>query len=100
MLKISEKGDALILTVSVKASAHHDRIVGEKDSSLAVEVTAPPVEGKANKAVLKLVARSLRVAPSRVTIVGGEKSRTKRIAVSCVSRGDIERLASGDTTRS
>ena len=99
MLKIAEKGDSLLFTVSVKASARQDRIVGERDSSLMVEVSAPPVEGKANRAVLKLIARRLNVAPSLVTIVGGEKSRTKRIAVSSVSRSDIERLASGDTTR-
>jgi uncharacterized protein (TIGR00251 family) len=100
MLKIGEKGDTLILTVSVKASARRERIAGEKDASLMLEVTAPPVEGKANRAVALLIARSLGVAPSRVTIVGGEKSKTKRVAVSGVSREALERLASVDTTRS
>jgi uncharacterized protein (TIGR00251 family) len=99
MLTVGQKGDALLFVVSVKASARRDRIVGERERALMVEVTAPAVEGKANRAVTGLIAKSLGVAPSRVTIVGGQRSRTKRIAVSGVSREDIERLAA-DTTPS
>ena len=98
MLTITEKGDLLILTLSVKAGARHNRVVGEKDTTLSVEVTAPPVEGKANKAVCTLIARSLDVAPTRVAIVSGEKSRLKRVSISGVSRADIERLG-GTSTR-
>jgi uncharacterized protein len=46
-----------------------------------VRVTAPPVEGRANDALRRLVARRAGVAPSRVTLVRGEKSREKTLAV-------------------
>jgi hypothetical protein len=56
-------------------------------------VAAPPVEGKANAAVIKLIAGSLDVAPSRVSIVSGHKSKKKRIAVSGVDPARVLRLA-------
>lgn len=56
---------------------------------LQAKVTAPPVGGKANKALCKLIAKRLGVAPSRVSVVHGEKSRDKVVRVEGV---DAERL--------
>jgi len=52
-----------------------------RDGILIARVTAPPVDGKANAALCKLIARRAGVAPSRVTIVQGETSRQKLIRV-------------------
>jgi uncharacterized protein len=92
MIEISEKGGALSFGISVKTSSGKSRIVGEQNGVLKVEVTAPPVEGKANAAIIKLIARSLDVAPSRVSIVAGGKSKKKRISVSGIDRASVERL--------
>jgi uncharacterized protein len=46
-----------------------------------VRVTAPPVDGRANDALRRLIARRAGVAPSRVTLVRGEKSRDKTLSV-------------------
>jgi hypothetical protein len=51
--------------------------VGEQDGVLVVRVNAPPVEGKANKAVCKLLAKHYGVPPSRVEIVRGHNARDK-----------------------
>lgn len=48
---------------------------------LQARVTAPPVDGKANRALCKLIAGRAGVAPSRVSIVRGEKSRDKLVLV-------------------
>ncbi|MBN2223354.1 MAG: DUF167 domain-containing protein [Deltaproteobacteria bacterium] len=93
MLEISRKADACSFAVSVKTSSRNSRIVGEDNGVLKVEVTAAPVEGKANEAVVKLIARSLNVAPSRVSIAAGQKSKKKRIAVSGIDPESILRLA-------
>jgi len=46
-----------------------------------VRVTAPPVDGKANDALCRLVAKAAGVAPSRVTVVSGQTSRDKVLEV-------------------
>lgn len=52
-----------------------------RDGVLQARVTAPPVDGKANKALCKLIAKRLGVAPSKVSVVRGEKSRDKLVRI-------------------
>lgn len=52
-----------------------------RDGVLQAKVTAPPVDGKANRALCKLIAKHVGVAPSRVSVVRGEKSREKLVRV-------------------
>jgi uncharacterized protein len=51
------------------------------DGTLRIRVTAPPVEGAANKAVLELLAGVLGVRESALEIIGGEKGRDKIISI-------------------
>jgi len=69
------------IVVRVQPRARKDEIAGERNGALVVRVTAPPVEGKANNAARKLVAKRLGVAPSRVSVVRGASSRDKLIEV-------------------
>lgn len=55
--------------------------VRETAQGLRVEVTAPPEDGKANKAVIKLMAHALGVAKSRLTLVRGASGRDKRFRI-------------------
>jgi uncharacterized protein len=55
--------------------------LGIRDGVLQAKVTTPPVDGKANKALCKLIAKRVGVAPSRVSVVRGEKSREKVVRV-------------------
>lgn len=65
-----------------------------RDGVLQAKVTAPPVDGKANKALCKLVAKRVGVAPSRVSVVRGEKSRDKVVRVEGVDDAGL-RVALG-----
>ena len=69
------------IRVRLISRASRDEIAGWRDGRLLVRVSAPPVEGKANRALRKLLAKRLRVAPGRVEIVRGERSRDKLVAV-------------------
>jgi hypothetical protein len=65
------------LRVRVQPRASSNEIAGVRDGVLLVRVTAPPAEGKANDAVRKLIARSLRIGITRVEILKGAGSRDK-----------------------
>lgn len=78
---IRSKGADTVLTCRVHPSAPQNRIEKVQDDQLIVRLNSPPVEGKANKALIKLLAKTLHLAPSRLTLLQGDKSRTKIIAV-------------------
>jgi uncharacterized protein (TIGR00251 family) len=92
MINTVKKNDDLIFAVHVRAGSHREGITGEIDSALKVEVGAPPVEGKANKAVVKLIAKSLGLPKTAVKIESGERSKIKRVRVTGATPGDIQRL--------
>ena len=83
-----------MLRLRVQPRASRDAILGWQDGVLRVRVTAPPVEGAANAAVVALVARALRIAPSTVRVVRGERRRDKRVRVAGLTDADVRtRLA-------
>jgi hypothetical protein len=73
----------------VKPRASSDAILGPRDGALVVRVAAPPVGGAANAAVIRLVARALRVPPSVVEITRGETGRDKRLRVAGLGADDV-----------
>jgi uncharacterized protein (TIGR00251 family) len=74
-------GEEVRLRVRVQPGASRSKIVGERDGVLVVRLTAPPIEGKANEALRRLLARQLRVPRSGVEIVRGAKSRDKLVQI-------------------
>jgi uncharacterized protein (TIGR00251 family) len=69
------------IEVRVQPRAAKNELV-ERQGRLIARVTAPPVDGKANAAVTRLVAKHAGVAPSRVRIVRGETARDKLLEIS------------------
>lgn len=69
------------IAVRLRPRGHRDELIGVEDGVLQARVTAPPVDGKANKALCRLIAKRVGVAPSRVTLVRGAKSRHKLVRV-------------------
>jgi uncharacterized protein len=64
-------------------------VVGEREGAVVVRVTAPPVDGRANEALCRLIAKKAGVARSRVTVTKGHTARDKTLAVEGV---DIDAL--------
>jgi hypothetical protein len=69
-----------ILQVRVKPNAKQTRIQ-KGDDEWVVALTAPPTEGKANKALVQLLAQELNISKSRICIKSGHNSRHKRIEI-------------------
>jgi len=75
----------LALRVYVQPRASKNRIVGVHGNSVKVCVTAPPVENKANEAVIELIADLFRVPRSAVSIKRGKQGRNKKVLISNLS---------------
>jgi uncharacterized protein len=69
------------LTVRLQPRAKRNAITGERDGVLRVSVAAAPVEGQANAALCKLLAKRAGVARGRVSVIRGERSREKVVRV-------------------
>jgi uncharacterized protein (TIGR00251 family) len=79
------------LTVRVTPRARKDEIGGIlADGTLRVRITAPPVEGKANEALVSFLAKVLGVRKSRIEIVAGEKGLDKIVSVLDMNSGEAE----------
>lgn len=68
-----------------------DAIAGWQDGVLRVHVTAPPVDGRANDALERLLAKSLGVPKSAVGVLSGAKARDKIVAVAGIDRAEALR---------
>jgi hypothetical protein len=87
-LRESKKG----LTFDIHVIPHASRveIVGVHEGALKVKVTVPPVEGAANEACIKLLAKELGLKRSQLEIASGAKSRKKTIMVKDISKVELE----------
>jgi uncharacterized protein (TIGR00251 family) len=67
-----------------------------EDGSFKIRLTAPPVDGAANEAMVALLAGSLHVSKSTIEIVSGHTAREKRVKISGMGEADITRLLNID----
>jgi uncharacterized protein len=84
-----------LLELRVTPRAGRDEVKAAEDGTLRVRLRAPPVEGRANEALLRLLARALGVPPSRLSIVSGTTGRIKRLRVEGLSAGEVRRRLGG-----
>jgi uncharacterized protein YggU (UPF0235/DUF167 family) len=76
------------IEVRLQPRASRDELLGLRDGVLGARVCAAPVDGAANAALCRLIARHAGVAPSRVEVIRGERSRLKLVRV--VGLGECE----------
>jgi len=91
---IRPDGDGLCFDVLVQPRASRRRIGPVQGDRLKIAVTAPPVDGAANKAVVEAFAKALHVAKRNVAVTSGATGRRKTVRITGVDRAAIEALAS------
>ncbi|MBV0933285.1 DUF167 family protein [Marinobacterium weihaiense] len=75
------QGEDLILHCHLQPKASRDEISGRHGDSVKIRIAAPPIEGRANAALVKFLAKTFGVAKRDVSIISGELGREKRVRI-------------------
>ncbi|MGE0385283.1 MAG: DUF167 domain-containing protein [Gammaproteobacteria bacterium] len=78
---VAREGEDLFLSVRLQPRASRTEVTGLHGAQVRIRVTAPPVDGRANEDLLRLLAGEFDVPRSSVELVGGAQSRDKRVRV-------------------
>lgn len=95
-LIISEKTDGCLLKCWIQPRSSRNDVVGIHGDALKIALTAPPVDGKANKELLKFLAKYFSLSKSGIQITAGESSRSKTILINGMRKDNIiKKLCAG-----
>lgn len=86
-----EAGGGTILRVRVTPRSSRTRIVGTREGTLLVALTAAPVDGAANAALTRFLGDQFRIPRRDVTLLAGTRGRTKRVKIAGLSAAEVER---------
>ena len=92
-LETTEKEGAVTFHVRVQPRSSRSIVGGEWQSALKVRLTSPPVDGRANDELCRLLAAHLNAPVGAVRILSGARSRTKRIEIRGATTKQIQALA-------
>ncbi len=87
-----QSGTAITFAVHIAPRASKNQVVGMQGDAVKIRLTAPPVEGKANEALIEFLAKALAVSRSQVEIVAGHASRRKMIRVTGITTQQVQSL--------
>ena len=93
MKRIHELKGGVRIAVRLQPRSAKNQVVGWQNEALKIKVTAPPVDGEANKALIHYLSQSLGDSKSSCKIIAGETSRNKIIEIQGISKQEfMERL--------
>jgi len=78
-LALSKTDQGIILPVHVVVKARKTEIAGLFGESLKLKVASPPIDGKANKEIIKFLSSLLGISKKQIEILSGEKSKDKKL---------------------
>lgn len=84
--------DGVVLSVKAQPGSKKDELRGVQDGALKVCVTQVPEKGKANKAIRKLLAKSLGLRASQIELITGETNSQKKFLIREISLDELQRL--------
>jgi len=90
MINLKESKKGLTFDIQVIPHASRAEILSIQDGAFKIKVTAPPVEGAANEACIKLLAGELGLKKSQMEISSGTKSRRKSVMVKNINKMELE----------
>ncbi|HKI33294.1 MAG TPA: DUF167 domain-containing protein [Gemmataceae bacterium] len=94
MIAITDHAEGCVLPVRAQPGARKTGVLGEQGGALKVAVTAPPEDGRANKALTEALRDLLNLKRSQVELLSGATSREKKFLIRGLTRAELEsRLA-------
>jgi hypothetical protein len=94
MLRIVATATGVRVSVRVQPRASANEVAGIHGDGLRIRLTAPPVEGAANDALVDFLAKSLGIARRDITIVAGSSSRSKIVELTGITEDRVRSLLS------
>ncbi len=76
----------LLLKIHVQDNGKTNEFIGIHNQSLKVKIKSPPIDGKANKTIIKFLAAKFNLSKSSISIISGELNRDKRILIKEVNK--------------
>ncbi len=95
LLELISRPDGVVLPVRATPAAKRNAIGGVHAGMLKVCVTAPPDDGRANAAIIELLAKSLKISKSRVQLLSGATQRQKKFLLADADLAMVAKLAGG-----
>jgi uncharacterized protein (TIGR00251 family) len=95
MIPVREATTGLSFAVKVHPRARKNAVTGTVGDALKLSLTAPPVEGKANQAVVEFFADFFQISRSSVTITSGESSRLKIVRITGITAEQLRQRLAG-----
>ena len=88
----TETSEGLVIKCKIQPSASKTSLAGIFNDCLKFTVAAPPVDGKANKALCVFLAKKLHISKSKVKLVNGDKSRYKSILCTGIKKSEFDKV--------
>jgi uncharacterized protein (TIGR00251 family) len=86
--------DSFDVTIRVKVRASRTRVTAVRDGQIEIAIAAPPVDGAANAELIRFLVDTTAIPKSRITLIRGERSRTKVVRFQGVTASVIEQTLS------
>lgn len=94
MLELTQTPQGVILLVKAQPGARKNEVAGERNGRLIVKCTQAPEKGKANDAIIEILAKALDVRKSRISLVSGQTNSEKKFLIEDATIEEVERLGS------
>lgn len=85
MTWLRSDGESVVLSLHIQPGAKKTEVAGLHGEALKIRLAAPPVDGKANQALIDFLAEALSVARNRVELISGASSRVKRVRIAGIA---------------
>lgn len=94
MINIRKAENGIVVPIRVLPNSSREKIIGRHNGQLKIAVTAPPEKGKANRAIVKVIAKWLNIKITDILIISGDKAKDKEVFVRNILIKDVENLLS------